>query len=266
MILFKSKWFGHTDPLTHVVDTHCHLLHCVDDGAQSEEQAIELAKHAVLSGITHAVLTPHIHLGRYNNSIVTISERFYHFQSLLKQHEIPLHVGMAAEVRIDPHVLKLIDEGMVPFLGEFGGNRIMLLELPHQQIPVGTNKFIEQLHRRGIRPMIAHPERNKDVLRDYEKMQSLFDLDCLFQVTASSVAGAFGEDSQRVAHQLLREGKVTVLASDAHNLRYRPPELEGGRKAAAKIVGEAEANKLVSDYPMEIVAHQFADACVDVAL
>ncbi len=82
---------------------------------------------------------------------------------------------------------------------------------------------------------------------------------CLFQLTAMSVAGRFGEGAERRAHELLEMGVVTIIASDAHNAIYRPPDLEPGRAAAAEIVGEAESWALVRDRPLQIAANSFGD-------
>jgi protein-tyrosine phosphatase len=130
----------------------------------------------------------------------------------------------------------------------------MLLELPHSHVPVGADKLVEWLLKQGIRPMIAHPERNKDIMRSVDKLLPFVRLGCLLQVTAGAVAGAFGEGARARAVDLLGKGWVTVLASDAHNLEARPPELEPGRAAAAVIVGEAESWNLVRHRPAEITA------------
>lgn len=50
-------------------------------------------------------------------------------------------------------------------------------------------------------------------------------------------------------------GWVSVLASDAHNLEHRPPELEPGRVAAAAIVGEVESWKMVRGTPLSILGN-----------
>ena len=42
-----------------LVDCHCHLLPDLDDGAQSLDEALALARQEVTSGVTHAVVTPH---------------------------------------------------------------------------------------------------------------------------------------------------------------------------------------------------------------
>jgi protein-tyrosine phosphatase len=106
---------------------------------------------------------------------------------------------------------------------------------------------------RNIRPMIAHPERNKDVMRSLDKILPFLEAGCMLQVTAGSVAGAFGTVAQRRAFEMLERGWVTVLASDAHNCKYRPPELEPGRAAAARVIGEAAADDLVRYRPASIL-------------
>src|ERR1700691_5170066 len=42
-----------------MVDIHCHILPGMDDGADSFEEAVEMAEMAIEDGITHVVGTPH---------------------------------------------------------------------------------------------------------------------------------------------------------------------------------------------------------------
>ena len=101
--------------------------------------------------------------------------------------------------------------------------------------------------------MIAHPERNKDIMRSIDKLLPFVRLGCLLQLTAGAVAGAFGEPARLRAVDLLGRGWVTILASDAHNMEARPPELEPGRLAAARVVGEEESWQLVRERPAQII-------------
>ena len=156
-------------------------------------------------------------------------------------------------MRLDEEIIALVVEERVPFIGERDGYRILLLELPHSHVPVGSDKLVGWLLKQKIRPMIAHPERNKDVHIDVNRITPLVSMGCWLQLTAGSVTGNFGEPSRQRAVQLLERGWVTILASDAHNLEHRPPELEPGRRAAAMIVGEEESWKLVRDTPLAIV-------------
>ncbi len=82
--------------------------------------------------------------------------------------------------------------------------------------------------------MIAHPERNRDVIRKLDKLLPFIQQGCLIQVTAASVAGRFGIQVQQRAIEMLEANWVTILASDAHNRNHRPPEMESGRRMAAR--------------------------------
>lgn len=241
-------------------DLHCHLLPGIDDGAQTDQEALALARAAVASGITHAMLTPHFHPGRYDNVKADVEARAERLRELLRAHAVPLQLGIAGEVRAGPEVMEWHALGELPILGSWKGMGVVLLEFPHSHLPVGSERLVAWLIRQGIRPLVAHPERNKDVLRDLERIAPLIAEGALLQVTADSVAGGFGPVARERAVELLERGWVTVLASDAHNLAHRPPRLEPGRLAAAEIVGEAESWLLVRDRPAAIMLGAGASA------
>ncbi len=236
-----------------MIDIHCHLLPGIDDGAKTLVEALDMARAAVGNGIRYAVMTPHIHPGRYENVRTTIEPAFASFRNALRMEKIPLTCGMAAEVRLSPEILPLVERNELPFLGTMDGYRIMLLEFPHSHIPLGADNLIKKLLDKKIRPIIAHPERNKDVIRDLAKIEPFVGMGCLLQLTASAVAGRFGEGPHLRARQLLELGVVTVLATDAHDLKGRRPELREGMEAAAEIVGDEAAHAMVHENPRAIV-------------
>lgn len=236
-----------------MIDLHCHLLPGIDDGPETLEEAIALASHAVNAGISHAVVTPQVHVGRYENDRLSIEQDLAQFQAELDRRGIALTLGLGGEVRIAPEIIEMVAEERIPFLGTRDGYRIMLLEFPHSHIPVGSDKLAGWLLRNRIRPLIAHPERNKEVMDDVHKITPFVSIGCMLQVTAGSVTGEFGEQARLRAVDLLERGWVSVLASDAHNLEHRPPELEPGRIAAARIVGEADSWKMVRGTPAALL-------------
>ena len=238
-----------------MIDLHCHLLPGIDDGAKTIQDSLELARLAVNNGITHVITTPHIQPGVYENDRETIAAAFQAFTAALGEENIPLKTGMAAEVRISTEMIPMLAEERIPFLGEHGGYKVMLLEFPHSHIIPGTDKLIEYLLQRKIKPMIVHPERNREIMRHPDRIRPFVEMGCLLQVTAGSIAGNFGVEVCKRAVEMLSNGWVEVLASDAHNIAYRPPELEPGRQAAATVVGEEASWKLVRDNPAAILRH-----------
>lgn len=236
-----------------MIDLHCHLLPGIDDGPATLDEALAMARLAAAHGIEQIFVTPHLHVGQWDNDRASISAAAGAFRAALDEAGIALEVGYAAEVRLAYDIIPLIEEGRVPFLGEYEGERVLLLELPHSHVPVGADKLVAWLRAHAIRPMIAHPERNKDILRDGAKLVPFVREGCLVQLTADAVAGEFGEPCALRAREFLERGWVTVLASDAHDTVYRPPRIAPGRDAAARIVGEAEALRLTRDNPRRIV-------------
>src|ERR1035437_533698 len=217
-----------------MIDLHCHLLPGIDDGPETLDEALCLAQFAVQHGIRRAVVTPHIHPGRYDNDLVTILPVFEAFKTALAARDIPLELGFAAEVHVDPAILTLVAEERMPFLGQVGEFRIILLEFPHGHIPVGSEKLVDWLLQHQIRPIIAHPERNKDIIRNWRKIAPFVSMGCWLQVTAGAMAGDFGPFARETAETLLEQGWVKLPATDAHNLEHRPPDMEAGRQAAAE--------------------------------
>lgn len=243
-----------------MIDLHCHLLPGIDDGAPDLETALQLARLAVSEGITHLVCTPHIHPGRFDNTPESIQAALSVFRSALQAAAIPLTVAAAAEVHFDLSLMDAVPQQRVPYLGRWDGMDVVLLEFPHGYIPLGADRLTRWLIAQDVLPIIAHPERNKDVMRDLTKLQPFLNQGCLLQLTADAVAGRFGANCAAVSRRLLQERVVTILASDAHNVAHRPPSLRAGVEAAARIVGESQAEDLVHARPWTLASRHFVDA------
>ena len=108
------------------------------------------------------------------------------------------------------------------------------------------------LMKRNIRSMIAHPERNRAIMEDMNKLKRLKELGCLTQITSSSITGTFGKKIQRISIEMLNQGLVDIIASDAHDCQYRPPTLSTARTIAESFVGKEKAWELVSHRPKSI--------------
>ena len=236
-----------------MIDLHCHYLPGIDDGAQTLEESLALARAAVADGITHAVMTPHVHVGVFENRAPGIEQAVARLRDALTQHDIPLQISAGGEVRIGPELIELLAAGSLPFLGVFKQQRVLLLELPHGQVPVGADRFTAWLRKQGVLPLIAHPERNKDVMRNLAKLDPFIEQGCLLQVTAGSLVGSFGEVAQRRARELLDRGDIFALATDAHNLQNRPPMLTAARAFVAADAGDAVADTLTQRNPLAVL-------------
>ncbi len=239
-----------------MIDLHCHYLPGIDDGAETLEQALDLARAAVADGVTVAAMTPHVHVGRYENSLSSILQAVLSFKRVLAHEHIPLRIVPGGEVRLSPEIIEWLEQDELPYLGVVDGYRIMLLELPHDRVPVGSDRLVRWLLENKVRPMIAHPERNKEVMGNIDKLYPFVDMGCYFQVTAASLIGEFGRTAQDIALKMVDHDWVTVLATDAHNLEYRAPRMKAARAFLVQREMTSLAERLTQTTPAKILGLQ----------
>ena len=243
-----------------MIDLHCHMLPGIDDGPKTMAISLDMARYAVEQGIQRSVMTPHIQPGSYDNDIHSIRSAYQGFKQALEQAAIPLQIEMAAEVRVCAELPFLISQRKVPFLGKWQDMQVILLEFPHDHLPLGADKLINWLLDRNILPLIAHPERNQAIIRQPDMVRPFVEMGCLLQLTAGSITGLFGEDSQKCALFYLEQGLVTIIATDAHNLHKRQPNLKAARQFLLPNFGEECVNNMMSVNPARILAGQPAIA------
>lgn len=206
-----------------MLDIHAHFLPAIDDGAGSFSEAVDILKLLVADGVRHVVATPHVFPGKFDNLRSDIAESWSSFQHKIEALDLPLTSQYAGEVRLSEHLPDLLTREELPFLGVFEGYQILLLELPDGQIPLGADKLVRWLVANGVRPLLAHPERNRQVREGAESIYPFVELGCLLQLTAGSLLGHFGPRTLRTARALLDRGKVAAIASDTHNAGARKP-------------------------------------------
>lgn len=199
------------------VDLHCHILPGIDDGSPDLATSLALARAAVADGIGTILATPH-HLDRhYVNSAGKVQVATAAFQEQLDDLKISLRVFAGQEVHLNGQLTA--DLGDV--LGMDAQRRYVLLEFPHEMVPAYADEVIFQLACDGMTPVIAHPERNAELIAHPEKLYNLIERGSLAQVTATSLVGTFGKQVKRTAEEFVRCGLVQVVASDAHALKKR---------------------------------------------
>ena len=240
-----------------MIDIHTHILPGIDDGAKDLTESLALLKLAESDGITHMVATPHIHVGRFNNATAQIQNDLESLKREAHREGINVKLAAAGEVRLDIELMAMANK--LPFIGKIADKNVLLLELPHSHMPQGYDKFIQWLAKQNIRVIIPHPERNRDIQSNLYYIHHLNQLGCDFQLTASSIEGEWGESAQEISLQMLKDGLVNYVASDAHSVKRRPPILSQARKAVAQLIGEEQATMLFITNPLQLTECLFND-------
>ena len=202
-----------------MIDIHSHITFGLDDGAQSLEESIGMAKQAVSEGISTIIATPHHRHPSYNNPKSKVNKKISLINEKLQAEKIPLEVLSGQEIRLFGElasVLESCDE-----LLTLGESKLVLVEFPSNTIPQYTEKLFYDLLVKGYSPIIAHPELNNEIVKNPEKLYQLIKNGAFSQVTAASVSGFYGRKIQYLSLQMIEYQLTHFIGSDVHNLTNR---------------------------------------------
>lgn len=201
-----------------MIDLHCHILPEVDDGAKHMTESIEMARKAVEEGITTIVATPHHKHEKYDNEVDIVIEGVRKLQAALDREGIPLKVVSGQEIRLYGELLEDLENNRLIGLNE---GKYVLIEFPSNHVPRFAEQIIYDLQLKGITPIIAHPERNSEIMQNSDLLYKLVKRGALAQITAGSLVGKFGKKIQKFSFDLIEARLAHVIASDAHNIKTR---------------------------------------------
>jgi protein-tyrosine phosphatase len=231
------------------VDIHCHLVPHVDDGPGSWEESLKMARMAADDGIGTIVATPH-QLGNFGrNQPDMIRAGVAHLRQLLREHNVPLTVLPGADVRVEEALVPNLKKGTVLTLAD--RRKHVLLELPHE-LYFPLTSVLADLRAIRITAILSHPERNHGLQSDRHVIGQMVAAGCLMQVTAGSLVGTFGTDSQRTAEWMLRRGLVHFVATDAHGAEARRPLLHRAYQRVVRLLGQPAAEELFCRNPSRV--------------
>ena len=241
-----------------MTDWHCHLLPGIDDGAATFDESLAMAAALAGAGFTEVYCTPHLIRGCYEASADEVLALIGELQERLDAAGIPLRLHQGREYFLDEYLPGFLEE---PFT--LGSSRQVLVEIP----PHVTGEMVRQLAygivRRGLVPVIAHPERcrllepqtprreSRSVLGAVRRLLTgasspepagaasagmnpllgyLCDLGCRFQANLGSFAGIYGREIQAIAVRFRDGGLYDRSGSDLHAPGQAPRILPGARR------------------------------------
>ena len=232
------------------VNIHCHCLPGLDDGPQTQQEALALCRRLVADGVTTVVATPH-QLGRYSreNSPARVRRAVGELAAALARENIPLEVLPGGDVRIDERLLALLDADEVLTVADRG--QYLLLELPHE-VFLDPQRLLGGLVKRGIQPIMTHPERYPYLRSAWDLMAGWVAQGAAIQITAGSLLGDFGSLAHDMAWEMATRGLVGLVATDAHG-EERPPRLSAAIEVLSAQLGLAFARQVCATNPLAVL-------------
>lgn len=240
-----------------MLDLHSHILPGVDDGPSTMEESLEMARLAYEDGTRTIVATPHNRDVNERSSIFAVRALVDRLKQEIQAQSLPLKVLLGMENHIEMDTPEQVDRGLaIPI----EGTHYILIELPFEFYPFYGEEVLFKLQIKGLRPIVVHPERNLAIQNNPQVLANLVQKGALAQITAGSITGALGKESQKASKELLQQNLVHIIASDGHTARgTRKPLLSAGAAAAARVVGREAARNMVEDIPQAILQDRKPD-------
>jgi protein-tyrosine phosphatase len=231
------------------VDLHCHFLAGIDDGAKTPEDGVAILRGLGELGFARVIATPHMRPGLFDNERAALCRAFARTEPGLPDG-LP-EVGLSSEHYFDDVVFGRImnDEGL-----PYPGGRAILLEFYESDFPFSIDRRLADLRvKKGLVPVIAHPERYQRIWRDPDVLERLVDGGAAALLDSAALVGKYGRRPQRAAEDLLERGLYHAACSDAH----RPGdvgEVAGGMRRIGELYGPEEVDFLFREGPLALLS------------
>lgn len=236
-----------------MVDIHSHIVYGVDDGAKTIEDSLAMLDMAAECGTTDIVATPHSD-NKYTYYPELIAERIEELQKAMGDR-IRIHRGCDFHLHFDNIRNCETDQSRFTINGE----RYLMVEFSEINIPKNIVYVFHDMLRRGVTPVVTHPERNALLMARINEMVEWVRSGCLMQVTAQSLTGGFGKKAEEAAKKLMRQRLVHFVASDAHDIEFRPPDLRDAWDLVASEYGKDTAELLFEINPRMTLTGEYIE-------
>lgn len=205
----KPRLFFHTD-------IHCHLVPGIDDGQREPEGGADLVERQHSWGIDRIICTPHMTQDVFENTPQIIAEAFNRLKREVESRGTEVSLLWAAEHRLDPFFMEQLEKNEVcPYPGGY-----ILVENSFIQEAWNLDQILFNLSVKGLRPILAHPERYTYWHEKPERYAQLHKAGTLFQVNLLSLARYYGKAEKKMAEYLIEHDMVDFLGTDMHNPRH----------------------------------------------
>ncbi|MDC0708111.1 protein tyrosine phosphatase [Stigmatella sp. ncwal1] len=240
-----------------LVDLHCHLLPGVDDGARTLEESLEMARALVDLGFSTVAPSPHARPEYASREVV--ETRRAEVGAALEREGIALALERNAENLLDDAFLRGLG---TPEALMLGAGPYALVELPYKSPVPALLDILFRIRTKGVRPVIAHPERCWEFERKGRAAEAVR-AGALLQMDVGALIGRYGSTAKKVARALLDEGLYALAATDLHGPTEARDWVGRALGELRQQTGERAFGQLFQEHPRRLLAGEALESMQD---
>lgn len=215
-IFKRSKTPTEPQPLFFSTDIHCHILPGIDDGSPDAATSVSLISRMQSWGLGRIIASPHVTDITFPNTPESAGAARETLKKALGEAGIDIALENSAEYRIDDLFARELEAERLMTLP----NNYILIENPFVREPGNLDSLIFDLQVRGLRPILAHPERYSYYYNSPARYEALHNAGTMFQINLLSLAGAYGKSERKIAEMLIERNLVDFVGTDLHNAAH----------------------------------------------
>jgi protein-tyrosine phosphatase len=239
-------------------DFHNHLIPGVDDGAQEPADSAAALARFRAEGAAQIITTPHfmgsltLDAARLEARLAEIDAGWELLRAVVERDAermgSALRVERGAEVMLDVPDPDLSDGRL-----RLAGGSFALVEYPMLRLPPVNAEFaLVQLRTHGWIPVVAHPERYRNLDPALTELVRFRRAGAFLQMNAGSLFGDYGKTAAGHARHILMAGEADYIGSDYH--ARGEPGVKRFVRAMADAGFSEQAELLTSVNPARLLA------------
>lgn len=221
-----------------LTDIHCHLLPGVDDGSENMDITKQMLKIAYDDGIRRIMFTPHVRRPWLDRPWSKVTDAFEKVKEYAAKEYPEMEFFLGCEFAYSGTILHEEPEK----LHDLAGSGMILLEFKPYDTFDRIREGIQQVQMAGYDVMLAHIERYDVMLTDVDLARRISDLGALIQVNADDITHPGSFKMRGYMKKMVDRHLIDLAGSDAHDVKYRRPELSKAYELVKKRAGAEYAD------------------------
>ncbi|MBZ9607785.1 PHP domain-containing protein [Clostridium estertheticum] len=206
-----------------MIDFHSHIIYAIDDGSKNLDMSIEMLKTADSEGVEYICATPHFITEEFEFSHEEYIEKLDRLVLAAREENLNINILSGLEIYMHPDLPKLYKEKKIWGIND---SEYLLIELPMGQFPLYTEDVFYELMLLGAKPILAHPERNLRIMKNYDLVINLINQGVLMQINSGSLLGDYGKEVKKTAEEFVKRNMIHLMGSDGHNITRRKTKIK----------------------------------------